>query len=77
MANLGWPNPTKPSRKTRFLVSYYHLSYRFDIIFFWVARMIMAGIELYGEDSKDLTDEQIAKRIPFMFIHGLIRDEGA
>jgi len=39
--------------------------------------MIMAGIELYGDDAKDLTDEEIAKRIPFknIFIHGLIRDE--
>jgi valyl-tRNA synthetase len=49
----------------------------FDIIFFWVARMIMAGLELYGEDEQDLSDEEIAKRIPFknIFIHGLIRDE--
>ena len=49
----------------------------FDIIFFWVARMIMAGLELYGDDSKDLSDAEIAQRIPFknIFIHGLIRDE--
>ena len=39
--------------------------------------MIMAGLELYGDDAKDLSDEEIAKRIPFknIFIHGLIRDE--
>ena len=78
MANLGWPEPTAEQQKeldfwypTAVLVT------GFDIIFFWVARMIMAGIELYGDDAKDLSDEELAKRIPFknVFIHGLIRDE--
>ena len=48
----------------------------FDIIFFWVARMIMSGLELMGESKEGLTDEEIAQRIPFkdIFIHGLIRD---
>ena len=78
MANLGWPKPTAEQQKeldfwypTAVLVT------GFDIIFFWVARMIMAGIELYGDDAKDLSDEELAKRIPFknVFIHGLIRDE--
>lgn len=78
MANLGWPKPTPEQQKeldfwypTAVLVT------GFDIIFFWVARMIMAGIELYGDDAKDLSDEELAKRIPFknVFIHGLIRDE--
>ncbi len=78
MANLGWPEPTAEQQKE---LDYWYptstLVTGFDIIFFWVARMIMAGLELYGDDAKDLSDEEIAKRIPFknIFIHGLIRDE--
>lgn len=77
-ACFGWPNEDEKSLKE--LAHYYPTSTLvtgFDIIFFWVARMIMAGLELYGEDKKDLTDDEIAARIPFkdVFIHGLIRDE--
>ncbi len=78
MANLGWPQPDGDQQKE---LDYWYptstLVTGFDIIFFWVARMIMAGLELYGEDKKELTDEEIAQRIPFknIFIHGLIRDE--
>jgi valyl-tRNA synthetase len=78
MANLGWPEPDADQQKE---LDYWYptstLVTGFDIIFFWVARMIMAGLELYGEDKESLTDEEIAARIPFknVFIHGLIRDE--
>lgn len=78
MANLGWPEPnSKQRREQDFWYPTSVLVTGFDIIFFWVARMIMAGLELYGDDSKKLSDEEIAKRIPFknVFIHGLIRDE--
>ena len=78
MANLGWPDPDAEQQKE---LDYWYptstLVTGFDIIFFWVARMIMAGLELYGEDKQSLTDDEIARRIPFkdIFIHGLIRDE--
>ncbi len=78
MANLGWPEPTATQQKEMdFWYPTSVLVTGFDIIFFWVARMIMAGLELYGDDSKELSDQEIAKRIPFknVFIHGLIRDE--
>ena len=53
MANLGWPYPSEVQQKeinlwypTSTLVT------GFDIIFFWVARMIMAGLELFGDEKR-------------------------
>ena len=78
MANLGWPHPSEIQQKeinlwypTSTLVT------GFDIIFFWVARMIMAGLELFGEEKDELSDQEIKERIPFkdVYIHGTVRDD--
>ncbi|TSC75368.1 MAG: valyl-tRNA synthetase [Parcubacteria group bacterium Gr01-1014_30] len=60
-STLGWPGKTKDLKK-------YHPTYvletGYDIIFFWVARMILMSQFLLGE-------------IPFktVYLHGLVRDE--
>ena len=67
-STLGWPD------KTADLEKYYPTSLLitgFDIIFFWVARMMMFGLEMNPRDSA-----APAERVPFreVYITPLVRD---
>lgn len=75
-ATFGWPENTDD------LKEFYPtslLSTAPDIIFFWVARMIMGGIEfMEGYEMKDGTKRtKLEDRIPFrdVYFHNVIRDQ--
>jgi len=72
-STMGWPDRTPDLEKfypTSVLVTGY------DILFFWVARMVMFGTFVSDDDA--ITDGgKRAPQVPFrnVFLHGLIRDE--
>jgi len=80
IATMGWPN--EEEMKKQGLDYFYPTSALVtgpDIIFFWVARMIMAGLEFKGEPvdpNQTLSDDEIRQRIPFrdVYFTGIIRD---
>jgi len=66
-STLGWPEDTKELERfypTSVLIT------AFDIIFFWVARMMMQGLHF-------MKDENGNPQVPFkdVYIHALVRDE--
>ena len=76
-ATLGWPSEDPQARRD--LAAFYpttDLVTGPDIIFFWVARMIMAGLEFMGPEKPTLEAGEIAQRIPFrrVYFTGIIRD---
>jgi len=60
-STLGWPDDTED---LRYFYPTTVMETGYDIIFFWVARMIMMGLECVGD-------------IPFryVYLHGMVRDE--
>ncbi|WP_063061864.1 valine--tRNA ligase [Nocardia sienata] len=72
-STMGWPDATPELAKfypTSVLVTGY------DILFFWVARMMMFGT-FVADDAAVSTGKGGAYQVPFedVFLHGLIRDQ--
>src|SRR6185437_10816456 len=77
---LGWPEATRDLQvfyPTSLLIT------GFDILFFWVARMIMMGCWFMcgadnpvRQDSEQPSDEDLRNSVPFreVYIHALVRD---
>jgi valyl-tRNA synthetase len=70
-STLGWPDQT-PELKRYYPTS--TLVTGFDIIFFWVARMMMMGLHFMKKERPDAPSDQW---VPFhdVYIHALVRDE--
>jgi valyl-tRNA synthetase len=80
---FGWPNPdadTGAPPLTPALAAFYPTSLLitgFDILFFWVARMIMLGAHfMLDVPMPDGSPRPLAEAVPFreVYIHALVRD---
>ncbi|MGA2674311.1 MAG: valine--tRNA ligase [Terracidiphilus sp.] len=75
---FGWPNITQENRAD--FDAFYPTSLLvtgFDILFFWVARMIMLGCWFAGDvPMPDGSKRSLADSVPFreVYIHALVRD---
>lgn len=70
-STLGWPDETKD------VARYYPTSVLvtgFDIIFFWVARMMMMGIHFMQKERPGAPLEDVIP-FPTVYMHALVRDE--
>jgi len=77
LATIGWRKPGETTEELKHWYPTGALATGPDIIFLWVARMIIAGLELHGPEKKTLTDEEIRQRVPFkrVYFNGIIRDK--
>ena len=77
LATIGWRKPDETTEELKHWYPTGALATGPDIIFLWVARMIIAGLELHGPEKKTLTDDEIRQRIPFkrVYFNGIIRDK--
>jgi valyl-tRNA synthetase len=75
ISTMGWPNAERMRERgfDQFVPSSVLVT-GFDIIFFWVARMIMMTDHFIGQDHPQAAD---AQRVPFrdVYITGLVRDK--
>ncbi|HEY0329768.1 MAG TPA: valine--tRNA ligase [Rhodopseudomonas sp.] len=70
-STLGWPDSDTDVKRyypTNVLVT------GFDIIFFWVARMMMLGMHFMRKERPLAATEQVVP-FPTVYIHALVRDE--
>src|SRR5579859_6046123 len=70
-STLGWPRSDTDVKRyypTDVLVT------GFDIIFFWVARMMMMGIHFMRKERPAASLSQVVP-FPTVYIHALVRDE--
>ena len=61
-STLGWPDESKPDYRRYYPTDMRETGY--DILFFWVAREMMMGIELTGKSPYSV-----------VYLHGIVRDQ--